>query len=172
MYVAEKASEGPTATSPLYPFYKGKGNDDVWNSLDAQDWKQCGFAVPGTNDKDKDQVRREVMEYLKTSYFWLSTKEAPPSDLNFPKDMDHVEALIGSEPRKPPKTFAIKVATGKKDSGLVQRTLPLDATPNEAADQQAVTAKILTTLDKSAFPKGTLEGSKERTWNVHLTVRK
>ena len=168
-----QADKGPVATTPLHPFFKGSGNNDVWNSLDAQDWKQCGFAVPGTEGKNQKQVHREVTEYLKVSYFWLSTKEAPPSDLNFPKDMDHVEALIGAEPKRPPKTFEIKVATGKMDSGLVKRTLALNPTAKLVPDQQVITAaEDLTAIDKTAFPRGTLADQKERTWNVHLTVRK
>ena len=86
--------------------------------------------------------------------------------------MDHVEALIDAEAKRPRKTYAIKLATGETNSGLVQRTLPLDSTVKPVPDKQAITANELTTVDKSAFPKGTLETQKERTWNVHLAVRK
>ena len=77
--------------------------------------------------------------------------------------MDHVEALIDAEAKRPRKTYAIKLATGETNSGLVQRTLPLDSTVKPVPDKQAITANELTTIDKSAFPKGSLENRKGRT---------
>lgn len=55
------------ASSPLYPFAKGSKN--FWNSSDVEDWKQVGFAIPGSTGLD-DEGREIIKEYLRSNYYW------------------------------------------------------------------------------------------------------
>lgn len=93
--------------TPLKPFYKSAGNEDkdFWDSADARDWAQCGFAIPGTDrNTDKDALKKVVEDYIRDNYLWIAYPGAsPPSTLPFPKNMDLAEALIGLEVTPPPK---------------------------------------------------------------------
>ena len=155
----------------LTPFFNGKENDSLWTSVEARDWKQCGFAVPGTSDMDSEKLRKIVGNYINKMYSWLSTKSTPPADLGFPKSMDRVEALIGVSDRKPPPSFEIK-AVNAKTASLMTRTLPLTQEAIVVGDRPAVSTEEITGIDKTAFPDGALTGRKQRTWNMHLKVRK
>ncbi|KAI4157758.1 MAG: hypothetical protein LQ342_008022 [Letrouitia transgressa] len=82
--------------TPLKPFYKSAGNEDkdFWDSADARDWAQCGFAIPGTDrNTDKDALKKVVEDYIRDNYLWIaypavkpdtypaSDKEALPADV-------------------------------------------------------------------------------------------
>lgn len=174
-YVPFKGDELPGRTenidTPLKPFFHGKGDEDLWNSRHAQDWKQCGFAVPGTKDVDPKALRKSVGEYINSTYLWIAGKEAPPSSLGFPKYLDRVEALIGKTNRPAPPDFQI-LMINKETSSLMKSVISLGPDAKIVSEHQAVTTEDITTYDKSAYPKGALEGNKQRTWNVHLTVLK
>ena len=158
----------PDLERPLRPFYKGPGDNDIWTSKDSKDWKQCGFAVPGTTGVVDP---KEVAAYINKNYHWMSTKTAPPTDLGFPKSMDSVEALIGKGSKVWNHKLKIK-AVDAKSSSLVSRTLAVSAENQILSDRPAVSDKDITSRDETAFPEGALEGAKQRTWNIHLSVRK
>lgn len=156
--------------TPLKPFFNIESGD-LWTSEDARDWKQCGFAVPGTHDMDLKTSRKIVGDYINRNYKWMSNKEAPPADLGFPKSMDRVEALIGQGGRNPPPDFtiqAVKAGTPR----LMTRTISLAKGANTVTESPAISAQEIMSRDKTAFPKGALDGDKQRTWNIHLKVRK
>ena len=155
-------------TRPLKPFYKGHGDTDVWTSEDSKDWKQCGFAVPGTKGVADPQ---KVAAYINKNYHWMSTKSTPPSDLGFPKSMDSVEALIGKGSKAWNNKLKIQ-AIDAKSSSLVSRTLAVSTENQIISDRPAVSDQDITSRDETAFPEGALEGAKQRTWNIHLSVRK
>ena len=156
---------------PLKPFYKDAGDKDFWTSVEAKDWKQCGFAVPGTKDIDPDQLRHYVEEYINKNYFWMAGREAPPANLGFPKSMDSVEALIGGGSKPWNQQISIK-AVNAQSSSLVTRTISVANGASTISEDPAVSEHDITSRDKTAFPKFALNGNRQRTWNIHLKVRK
>ncbi|KAL9043739.1 MAG: hypothetical protein Q9214_003084 [Letrouitia sp. 1 TL-2023] len=180
-YVPERPASGGGDESwldtPLKPFYKSAGNEDkdFWNSADARDWAQCGYAVPGTDrNADKNALKKVVEDYIRDNYLWISYPGAsPPSTLTFPKSMDSVEALIGLEVAPPPAQIGIKAAsTQNGDPSLVQRSVAVKPDTETASDKEAPPADVKDHLNLDQFPQQTVDEGGHISWNVHLTVKK
>ena len=158
--------------TPLNPFYKGKKDTDLWDSTDAKDWKQCGFAVPGTKDVDKEKLQKTVAEYINFNYLWIASKAPPPKDLKFPRYLDHVEALIGQPHFPPPPNFEVRAVAAGKEPELVTQTILLDQTTDAVKDRPVIAPNRIKKRENITLPDGAFVGSKQRTWNAHLKVRK
>ena len=59
--------DGMHLTSPLFPFRKSE--KEFYNSADLQDWKNLGFAMPGSRDLN-DEGKEIVKQYLRDTYYW------------------------------------------------------------------------------------------------------
>ena len=179
-YVPEKGppkEEYQNLHYPLKPFYKSSNHDDFWTSVEAKDWTQCAFAVPGTKlpdtDGDNEKLRHTVATYLHNNYYWISQRSKPDTGLDFPKNMDFVEALIG-EPivRHAPKNLSIKAIVPEKSAALVRTVLPTVAAIEPMSERKPLVVNQVMANDPSAFPAGAVVGKTQRTWDVRLTVRK
>ena len=171
-YVPEKEKYGFDLKYPLHPFYKGKRDDEVWDSEHARDWTKCGFAVPGTQFIDPSQLKKIVAEYINSNYYWIASRAPPPANFAFPKYLDHVEALIGQPNSPPPPNFEIRAVTAGKNPGFVTRTIALNQNTSTVKDKPAITSDDISNRDDAVFPDGALVGDKQRTWNAHIKVRK
>ena len=164
-------------TTPLKPFYKSAGTEDkdFWNSTDAKDWGQCGFAVPGTarptTERGRDDLRKVVEGYLRETYEWVATQGNPPPNLRFPKSMDPIEALIGREVVPPPKTLSIKAVAAKKEAAsLVGRSLAVGEA--ETGPDKVLAAPTKYNINLGNYPSDHVKDGKYITWNAHITVKK
>lgn len=61
------ASGKPNASTRLYPFRKDA--NEFWNSNDVKDWTTLGFAIPGNQRLNKENITT-VETYLHDYYNW------------------------------------------------------------------------------------------------------
>lgn len=161
-------------STPLKPFYKSKGSDDkdFWNSQDAKAWEKCGFAVPGTvrpeTEKDWDDIKKITKQYICKNYFWISYPgSVPPPNLGFPKDMDTVEALIGTAVQPLAERIPI-IATINKDGelGLVHKSLAVNLEVKPVTDKLIDSVNPQDSLNLNYLPPDVLKKNGYITWNA------
>ena len=172
----EKKDEN-VLTTPLKPFFKDKGTDDeaYWTSADVEDWAQCGFAIPGTDSSvNKKELKKTVENYIRDTYLWTSCPEAPPPpNLQFPKEMDTVEALIGVPTKQTPRQNTVRaVGYPEGEPSILDRQVAVDAGAKLSPDKVLPSPEPQDLIDTSLFSKEIIEQGGQDIWNAHFTVKK
>ncbi|KAI9789436.1 MAG: hypothetical protein M1835_001679 [Candelina submexicana] len=160
---------GENATSNLYPFQQDAKT--FWNSNDARDWRNLGFAVPGREYLD-EAGRAKLETYLHENYYWSSEASFPPPSVSskWPKDLSGSIALNGAAGAAIPAPSALQFEA-LEGTKLVTRTIQLLEPKAKDTLEVVDKTKSITFKDETENPKIYPEGSLKWIDQPHITMR-